>query len=126
MSERPNAPEAITVAGVECNVYPAEQYAAVDASVADERKDGRSAGAVARQMSLWAGIRGADNLRWLFDEMLADANRQSFKHSQVEGALKSLLFALHARPYHGYELLSLEDAIAKANEILDKQMPNRP
>lgn len=120
---KPNAPEAVTLAGVECHVYPAEQYAAVDADVADERKDGRSAGAVARQMSLWAGIRGAENLRWMLDEMLGDANRQSFKSGQVERALHQLLFALHARPHHGYPLLTVEDAIAEANALLDAQMP---
>lgn len=123
MTDKPNAPEPVTLAGVECQVYPAEQYAAVDADVADERKDGRSAGAVARQMSLWAGIRSADNFRWMLDEMLADANRENFKLGQVRGALRSLLFALHARPYHGHPLLTVEDAIAKANEVLDAQMP---
>lgn len=118
--QKPNVPETVTLAGVECQVYPANQYAAVDADVADERKDGRSAGAVARQMSLWAGIRSADNLRWMLDEMLADANRQSFRSGQVSGALKSLLFALHARPYHGHPLLTVEEAIANAIEVLDK------
>lgn len=115
---KPNAPEAVKLAGVECFVYPAEQYAAVDADVADERKGDRSAGAVARQLSLWAGIRGAENLRWMLDEMLADANRQAFKKGQIKGALKDLLFALHARPRPGYELLTVEDAIAKANALL--------
>jgi hypothetical protein len=117
--QAPNAPDKVTVAGVECFVYPGSQYAAVDADVAEERKDGRSAGAVARQMSLWAGIRSADNLRWLFDEMLTDANLRSFKAGRVERALKALLFALHARPMHGYPLLTVEDAIAQANEVLD-------
>ena len=120
---RPNAPERVGVAGVECRVYPADQYAAVDADVDDERKGGRPAGAVARQVSLWAGIRGAENLRWMLDEMLADANRKSFEAGKVERALKSLLFALHARPYHGYPLLPLEEAIAEANKVLDEQMP---
>lgn len=123
MTDRVNAPEPVNVAGVECHVYPAGQYAAVDADVADERKDGRSAGAVARQVSLWAGIRGAENLRWMLDEMLGDTNRQSFKGGQVKRALKQLLFALHARPHHGYPLLTVEEAIAQANEILDAQMP---
>jgi hypothetical protein len=121
-SMKPNAPEKVNVGGVECHVYPGEQYAAVDADVADERKDGRSAGAVARQMSLWAGIRGAENLRWMLDEMLADANRASFKSGQIEGALKDLLFALHARPRAGHELLTVEDAIAKANALLDSKL----
>lgn len=120
---RANAPEKVTVAGVGCNVYPAGQYAAVDADVANERKDGRSAGAVARQMSLWAGIRGADNLRWLFDEMLADANSKTFKAGRVRDALKSLLFALHARPMHGHPLLTVEDAIEQANDVLNAQAP---
>jgi hypothetical protein len=119
MGTKPNAPEKVELAGVECYVYPAKQYAAVDADVADERKGGKSAGAVARQLSLWAGIRGAENLRWMLDEMLADANRQAAKKGRIEGALKDLLFALHARPRPGYELLTVEDAIAKANELLD-------
>ncbi|WP_028970174.1 hypothetical protein [Sphingomonas sp. URHD0057] len=117
-----NDPEAVTLAGVECFVYPAEQYAAVDADVAVERKDGQvSAGAVARQMALWAGIRSAENLRWMLEEMLADANRASFKAGQTERALKQLLFALHARPHHGYTLMPVEDAVAAANELLDKK-----
>ena len=126
VGEAANAPEKVTLAGVECFVYPAEQYAAVDADVADERKDGRSSGAVARQISLWAGIRGADNLRWMLAEMLADANRQSFKATRVRKALKSLSFALHARPMHGYPLLTVEDAIAQAIEVLDAQAAGGP
>ncbi|MGX7926490.1 hypothetical protein ACWPMX_07940 [Tsuneonella sp. HG094] len=122
LEPRPNAPEPMTIEGVDVFVYPASQYAAVDADVADERKDGTvSAGAVARQMATWAGIRSADNLKWLLVEMLADANRASFHHGQTERALKSLLFALHARPFHGYPLLSVEDAIANANELLDRK-----
>lgn len=121
MSDEPkaNAPIEETLAGVQCFTYPAGQYAAVDADVADERKGDRSAGAVARQMALWAGIRSAENLKWMLNEMLADRNRQSFRESQIKGALKDLLFALHARPRHGYPLLSVEEAIAKANELLD-------
>jgi hypothetical protein len=119
MAEHPHAPETVNIEGIECQVYPASQYAAVDADVADERKDDRPAGAVARQMSLWAGIRGADNLRWMLDEMLADANREAAKKGRIEGALKDLLFALHARPRPGYELLTVEAAIAKANDLLD-------
>lgn len=121
MTERaPNAPKPIDIAGTQCFVYPAEQYAAVEADIAAERKDGSvSAGAVARQMATWAGIRSADNLKWMLEEMLADANRASFRHGQTERALKSLLFALHARPYHGHPLLPLEEAIANANELLD-------
>ena len=122
MSDKPNAPESLTVAGVECKVYPAEQYAAIDADVADERKEGRSAGAVARQVSLWAAIRGAENLRWMLDEMLAAANRASAKRSRIEGALKDLLFALHARSRPGYELLTVEEAIANANDLLDEKL----
>lgn len=119
MNDGPNSPVPITVAGVDCHVYPAEQYAAVDADVAEERKGDRSAGAVAREISRWAGIRSASNLKWLLDEMLADANRASFESSQIELALKRLLFALHARPMHGYELLSVEEAIEQANQLLD-------
>jgi hypothetical protein len=76
-------------------------------------------------VSLWAGIRGADNLRWLLNEMLADSNRHSFRAGQVKRALQQLLFALQARPHHGYPLLTVEDAIAEANEVLDAQMPGR-
>jgi hypothetical protein len=126
MSERPNAPEKVLVEGVECQVYPATQYAAVDADVADERTKVRSAGAVARQLSLWAGIRGADNLRWMLDEILADENRAAAKKGRIEGALKDLLFALHARPRPGYELLTVEDAIANANTLLDAKFAPPP
>lgn len=119
---KPNDPVSETLAGVECFVYPAEQYAAVDADVAAERKDGQaSVGAVAREMARWAGIRSADNLRWMLDEMLADANRASFKAGQTERALKQLLFALHARPHRGYPLMTIEDAIADANKLLDEK-----
>lgn len=104
-------------------VYPAERYAPVDADVATERKGSKSAGAVAREMSRWAGVHGADNLRWLLDEMLADRNRDSAKAGRVNRALKSLLFALHARPMPGYPLLTVEEAIAEANAVLDAQMP---
>lgn len=117
----PNAPEPVTINGVECFVYPAEQYAAVDADVADEREGGRSAGAVAREMARWAGIREAHNLKWMLNEMLADRNRASFEHGKVERALKSLLFALHARPYHGHPLLTVEEAVANANAVLDEK-----
>lgn len=124
MTDKPNAPvEAEILEGVQCYVFPAGQYAAVDADVADERKDGRSAGAVARQIALWAGIRSAENLRWMLDEMLADSNRTSAKSAQVKRVLKALLFALHARPMAGQPLLSVEDAIAEANAVLDAQMP---
>lgn len=116
---KPNATERVTIEGIECHVYPGEQYAAVDADVADERGKVRSAGAVARQLSLWAGIRGAENLRWMLDEMLADANRQAARESRIRGALKDLLFALHARPRPGYELRTVEEAIASANDLLD-------
>ena len=126
MTGQPNAPLKETIAGVECFVYPAEQYAAVDADVAAERKGDRSASVVAREMSAWAGIRSAENLRWMLDEMLADANRQSFKAGRVKHALKMLLFALHARPMHGYSLPTVEDAIAEANAVLDAQMPGAP
>lgn len=123
MSDKANAPVKEILAGVECLVYPASQYAGVDVDVADERKGDKSAGAVARQMAAWAGIRGADNFRWMLEEMLADSNRASFKAGQVCNALKSLLFALHARPMHGYPLLPLEEAIANAIVVLDAQTP---
>lgn len=119
--KKPNAPVKEILAGVECFTYPAEQYAAVDADVADERKEGRGALAVAKQIALWAGIRSAENFKWMLNEMLAEFNRCSFREGQKEGALKDLLFALHARPRHGYPLLSVEEAIANANEILDKK-----
>jgi hypothetical protein len=119
----PNAPAKTEIGGMECFVYEAGPYAAVDADVAMERKKGGSSSSIRRELALWAGIRGADNLRWLLDELGADANRASFWHSQVAGALKSLLFALHARPYLGHPLLPLEEAIANANDVLDKQAP---
>lgn len=105
------------------HVYTAERYAGVDQDVAKERAEGRSAGAVRREMSRWAGIHGAENLRWMLDELGADANRQSFRQSLATGALKSLLFALHARPYHGHPLLPLEEAIANAITVLDDLAP---
>lgn len=126
MADRPNKPKTAIVAGVEVQFYPAGPYAAVDADVADERKGNRSPGAVAREMALWAGIRSAPNLRWLLDEMLANANRRSFAAGQTELALKRLLFSLHARPMPGYELLTVEEAIAQANALLDaKHAPQR-
>ena len=120
--EAANAPEPVEINGVQCFVYPAEQYAAIDADVAAERKgETVSAGAVARQMATWAGIREALNLKWMLEEMLADANRASFRHGQTEATLKSLLFALHARPYHGHPLLTVEEAIESANKLLDEK-----
>ena len=71
-------------------------------------------------MATWAGIREASNLKWMLEEMLADANRASFRHGKVVRALNSLLFALHARPFHGYPLLPVEEAIADANRVLDE------
>lgn len=119
---KPNDPTPVNIGGVECHVYEAGPYAAVDADIESERKDGRSVGAVAREMALWAGIRGAENLKWMLNEMLAQRNRDSFHHGQTRRALKSLLYALHARPMAGHELPSVEDAIATANELLDKRL----
>lgn len=94
MSDRPNAPEPATIAGVDCQVYSAGPYAAVDADVADERKGGRSAGVVAREMARWAGIREAENLKWMLNEMLADANRENFRGGRFKRALHVLLYSL--------------------------------
>lgn len=100
-------------------------YAPVDADVAKEREGDKPAGVVAREMALNAGIHSAENLRWMLDELAAERNRESFRTGQVKDALKKLLYALHARPMAGYELPTVEDAIAHANELLDDQLYGR-
>ena len=99
-------------------------YAAVDADFARESKDGSvSPLRVIREMATNAQIHGAPVMAEILNETCASANRESFKRSQVKGALKDLLFALHARPRPGHTLMDLEEAIAAANRVLDEQAP---
>ena len=96
-------------------------YAEVERNIEQERAKGRTrAGAVYRQMETWAGVNGADNLKWMLTEYSADAARTSTKLNQTKIALWKLLYALHARPMPGYELLPIEGAIAEANDLLDR------
>lgn len=101
----------------------ASGYAAVEADVRKEWRNDRSVSPlrVVREMATWAGINGAEALKDLCNDVCADANREDHKFVQHRDALRSLLFALHARPFHGHPLLPLEEAIAAANEVLDKR-----
>lgn len=99
-------------------------YAAVDQDFAKESRSGSvSPGRVLREMAMNAAIHSAPNMRKVLDDVCAKANRDSFRYSRVKGALWDLLFALHARPRPGHPLMTVEDAIAAANDVLDEQAP---
>lgn len=113
-----------TIEDVTKRIEAQSPYAAVDRDFALESRKGTvSPGRVLREMALNAAIHSAPNMRKVLDDVCAEANRDSFRYSRIKGALWDLLFALHARPRPGYALMTVEDAIAAANQVLDEQAP---
>ena len=60
--------------------------------VAEEYQEGVSAGAAARQ--LCRRLEDFPNLKRLIEDLLADANRQSFEQGQTTDALREVLSAI--------------------------------
>lgn len=99
-------------------------YKAIDADVETESRGGAvSPGRVCREMATNANIHGAPKLAALLNEMCSQVNRENNRGNRYRNSLRALLFALHARPLFGGPHLSLEDAIAEANALLDSDAP---
>lgn len=118
--------EMIFIGAAEPAPPPPMGYALVDRDVIAEQKGGSvSPLRVVREMALNAGIHGAPNLSAVLNEACGSFNRENHRAGRFKDALKALLFALHARPLFGGPHLSLEDAIAAANELIDRDGPGR-
>ena len=95
-------------------------YAAVERDVIAESKGGKvSPGRVCRELALIAKMHDAPELSRALDETCNEVNRSNARAGRMKRALQALLYSLHARPLFGGPHLTLEEAIAKANETLD-------